>query len=456
MNFGTYNDGFFNVDEKHGFLPIKDPLDKISMKYFELRKTMEDFYICQKNERKGILGIPDKIVNCVKNIPNFEKLIYQEKDPFILQSLFRTYTFLASGYTLESSYQEFIKTGNYGNARTFLPKNIARPLVVLSEKLEVYPWLDYHYAYALGNYKRIDKSGTLHWKNLDMICKFSGTSDEIGFIMLHVYINELSPKLIESIRDENIELCANVMKQMNERRKEMWKASNYKNYNDFRIFIMGIKGNYKIFNNGVIFEDCFDNEPQEFRGQTGAQDDIIPTMDIFTGIIDYYPQNQLTKYLYDLRTYRPKVIQKFLDDLLNYYKENPLFERLKHKNDDKSIIDLLKIIDEVYYFRNGHWQFVQKYIISNTKYEIATGGTPIISWLINQIEAVLLYENKILKYLVEKNIDESFKNYNDYLNILNSYDSKRILLQEQKKILLEKNYDSDLLFSKNVELKLND
>ena len=56
---------------------------------------------------------------------------------------------------------------------------------------------------------------------------------------------------------------------------------------------------------------------------------------------------------------------------------------------------LLAIVEEIYKFRNGHWQFVQKYIMSNTKYAKATGGTPIISWIPNQIKSVLNYSFKI-------------------------------------------------------------
>ena len=36
-------------------------------------------------------------------------------------------------------------------------------------------------------------------------------------------------------------------------------------------------------------------------------------------------------------------------------------------------------------------------IMKNTKYQIATGGTPIISWIPNQIGAVLKYMNDILE-----------------------------------------------------------
>ena len=82
---------------------------------------------------------------------------------------------------------------------------------------------------------------------------------------------------------------------MNERRKEMWKASRWQHYNDFRIFIMGVKGTEEIFGPGVTYEGVWD-EPKAFRGQTGAQDDIIPMQDIFSGVIFHYPQNELTKY----------------------------------------------------------------------------------------------------------------------------------------------------------------
>lgn len=427
MNFDKYDDGFFCIGSAYGFLPKRDPLPKVPVIYFELQKIMEDLHIFQNSTRLGILGIPNKIVNTIKMIPNFEDRIQHEKDPFVLHALFRAYAFIASGFLLESSYQECLQSGHYGRARRRLPENIAKPFVCISEKLNVHPWLDYHYAYALGNYIRIDPSKSLHWKNLDMACKFSGTKDEIGFIMLHVYINELSPRLIEGIQKEDLALCARVITEMNERRKEMWIASDPKHYNDFRIFIMGIKGNPSIFGEGVIYEGCFDNEPQQYRGQTGAQDDIIPTLDIFTGIIRYYPENELTQYLHDLRTYRPKVVQTFFHDLEDYYNKYPLLDLLRSQHDYENIVHLLTIIDQVFQFRQGHWHFVEKYIIANTDYGQATGGTPIISWLKNQILAVLEYEKDILNYLSDPCRHQDIircQNYQEFIALQKSFDQK--------------------------------
>lgn len=459
-----YTDGFFNVSGENGFLPTKEPLKELPIRYEELQQLIDDLPITKNNGEKGILSIPDEIVRRVELLPNYEDIVANEDDVYVLQALFRAYTFVTSAYTLEPSFLEYLQTGNYGEARRLLPKNVSKPLVIVSSKLQVYPFLDYHYAYSLGNYVKKDNDGTLDWQNLDMACKFSGTTDEIGFIMLHVYINELSPKLINSIMNygKNINInnclkeCSEVMESMNLRRKEMWKASRHERYNDFRVFIMGIKGNTHLYGDGLVYEDCFNNEPQQYRGQTGAQDSIIPTVDIFTGIVDYYPENKLTEYLMDLRTYRPKCIQEFFIDLRDYYQNNNIFKTLSNNKNYEGLIYLLKIVDEVYLFRNGHWQFVQKYIMANTKYEFATGGTPITSWLINQIEAVLQYEKIILSYLND-NIDLTiFENYLIYKDINEAYERKEKLLIEQVNILNERNYNVDLVYIKNVELNLED
>lgn len=76
---------------------------------------------------------------------------------------------------------------------------------------------------------------------------------------------------------------------------------------------MGIQGNDEIFPNGVVYEGVFNNIPQYYRGETGAQDSIIPSADNAFGL--KYPRNQLTEYLFELRDYRPKPHKDFIDDL---------------------------------------------------------------------------------------------------------------------------------------------
>ena len=193
-----YSDGFFNVGKDNGFLPKSIPLEKLPKSYSILQDILDKMPVKINNE-SGYLDQPGAIHSAVKSLPNYFEQVSDETDIMLIQALYRGYCFLASAYTLEPSFQHYRKTGDYGKAQNILPIQIAQPFVEVSNKLDVYPWLDYHYAYSLGNYKKIDKSGDHKWSNLDMCVRFSGQPDEVGFIMLHVDINQHSPSLVGSV-----------------------------------------------------------------------------------------------------------------------------------------------------------------------------------------------------------------------------------------------------------------
>lgn len=446
----NYSDGFFCVCPEHGFLPVHDPLVTLPERYAELQAVLSNLPEILRN--KG------EIETRVAALPNYAEQAQAEEDVFVIQALFRGYTFLASGYLLEPSHHHNLEHGRYGPARRRLPENVAVPLWRVAEKLDVYPFLDYHYAYSSGNYVRKDPSKDLHWTNLDMSCKFSGTNDETGFIMVHVYINEVGPQLLRYVwslandrRIDDLEHMYNAVLEMNERRKAMWKASDYHNYNAFRVFIMGIKGNDQLFGDGVVYEGISE-EPQQFRGQTGAQDDIIPTLDIFTGVTRYYPDNMLTRYLLDLRSYRPKCVQKFFEDVQAAFDNQSVFSLVKDSSEH--LAWLAAIVDQVYLFRNGHWQFVQKYIMANTRYSVATGGTPITSWLPNQIEACLHYQRELLEMINEAELSEKTRPI--FAALKETYPNKVRLLNSQIEELRDANFNVDRIYELNEELNLAD
>jgi len=460
LNLGRYSDNFFEVNHLNGFLPKKSPLAVLPERYNELQVLIDEMPIKKANGQDGLLAIEGAIDDAVKKLKNYKDLVKNEDDIFINQALFRAYAFLTSAYLLAPSHFSFQKTKKYGRAHRLLPSQLSEPFVLVSEKLDVYPFIDYHYAYSLGNYVKIDNSKGYEWENLAMAAKFSGMDDERGFIMLHVDINQHSPQLVGSILDflkskdnsgvnQSLNNCLSSMKSINERRQIMWQASRWKHYNDFRVFIMGIKGNDEIFGDGVIYEGISE-EPVQYRGQTGAQDNIIPTADIFTGVIDYYPSNDLTKYLLDLRSYRPKCIQNFLSDLKDEMKENRLFNSIKKSKNEEGLCLLIQILDEIYYFRNGHWQFVQKYIMANTKYAKATGGTPIISWIPNQITAVLNYMSDVLELIPDN------ASFLDKALFTQQLSKKISLLEKQLQLLHGDNYNAEDVFALNKKHKLND
>ena len=130
--------------------------------------------------------------------------------------------------------------------------------------------------------------------------------------------------------------------------------------------------------------------------------------------------------------------------------DNRLFNNLKESENEEGFCLLLQILDEIYYFRNGHWQFVQKYIMANTKYAKATGGTPIISWIPNQITAVLNYMSDVIDLIPTgtKHLNKS--------SYLDSINKKKDLLNKQLQLLHGDDYNADEVFSLNKKMNLND
>ena len=58
-------------------------------------------------------------------------------------------------------------------------------------------------------------------------------------------------------------------------------------------------------------------------------------------------------------------------------------------------------------FRKKHWNLTKKYIIQTIKHPVATGGTPITTWLPNQLGATLEYMNNVVLNIDQDNVDSS-------------------------------------------------
>jgi indoleamine 2,3-dioxygenase len=116
----------------------------------------------------------------------------------------------------------------------------------------------------------------------------------------------------------------------------------------------------------------------------------------------------------------------------------------------------LGILEEIYFFRNGHWQFVQKYIMANTPYAKATGGTPITSWLPNQIKSVLNQIQDVINAMssIDNNGDETA---NEIFNRLQqTIAQKKQLLADQLAMVEEAHFSPDKVFSLNEKYDLKD
>jgi hypothetical protein len=97
----------------------------------------------------------------------------------------------------------------------------------------------------------------------------------------------------------------------------------------------------------------------------------------------------------------------------------------------------------------------------NTKYNVATGGTPINTWIPNQIEATLKTMKNVLllmnKYIYPKDVNDScLLNLEIYSKKELDWNNKVKMLVEQIEELKKANYDAKLCYYTNFRHSLSD
>lgn len=179
--------------------------------------------------------------------------------------------------------------------------------------------------------------------------------------------------------------------------------SKPRDYTSFRTFIFGITSQ-SMFPNGVVYEGINDGKPMSFRGESGANDSMIPLMDNFLQIP--MPDTPLTEILRDFRKYRPSNHRAFLQQVRDKAVGVDLRGfalRLRgppgggedggEGGDGEAVWESrrlwLQLLDQVREFRWRHWCFGKEYILKMTSHPTATGGSPVVTWLPNQLSAVL-------------------------------------------------------------------
>ncbi|OCK74080.1 hypothetical protein K432DRAFT_212890 [Lepidopterella palustris CBS 459.81] len=99
------------------------------------------------------------------------------------------------------------------------------------------------------------------------------------------------------------------------------------------------------------------------------------------------PATPLTEILTDFRSYRPGNHRDFLEAVRDFAQSCGI--KSFALEDEMSAALYLRALDQVRDFRWRHWCFTREYILKRTMYPVATGGSPIVTWLPNQLEAVL-------------------------------------------------------------------
>jgi indoleamine 2,3-dioxygenase len=388
----------FEVTIKNGFLPRRAPLPELPSKYRELENLLQRMPIQTKDGEKGLLATGDFGAALENELPLYD--VSQETDIHVLSALFRDYTFALSAYLLEPCDLNYKKTFKYGRGREKVPKNLAIPITKVARSLSMRPFMEYATCYALNNYKVKNNSLPLTVDNMELVRSFSGMRSEFGFILTHIAMVRFSPNMVkytldvlDACRQQDREAFNRAMigfndtlSLINAEMEIMWSVSRPNDYAQFRTFIMGTKDQIEMFPDGIVYEGV-SPQGQYYRGESGANDNIIPTVDNLLELTEEMPVNALTEILREFRSYRPPKHTEWLTFVEKSAKEVGI--RKFAIQDPVSTMLYMQVLDQNRDFRNRHWNLTKEYIIKLTQHPRATGGSPILSWLPNQLSVVL-------------------------------------------------------------------
>ncbi|KAJ6601219.1 indoleamine 2,3-dioxygenase gamma type [Mycena vulgaris] len=392
----------FMVSTTRGFLPRSEPIVTLPEEFDPLESILARMPIKTLDGTPGLLADGTFGETVLKELPDLTWAVEKYADNLTLQTaLYRDYCFLASAYLLEPCHTRFLKGEPYGLGRQTLPKNISLPISRCAAIAGFQPFMEYAGSYALFNYRLADPAKGLEYSNLRLIRAFEHgldpSSSEAGFVLVHVDMVQNSGPLVAGVMSslsacaandrsaftDGLETIVRAMTKVNQVMDNMWGKSKPNDYTSFRTFIFGITSQ-SMFPDGVVYEGVSD-KPLSFRGESGANDSMIPLCDNFLQIS--MPSTPLTAILKDFRAYRPGNHREFLEYVNT--RSRVLGVKEYALSDKESASAYLRILNQVRDFRWRHWCFTREYILKKTAHPTATGGSPIVTWLPNQLIAVM-------------------------------------------------------------------
>jgi indoleamine 2,3-dioxygenase len=366
----------WNINAR-GFLPPNDPLETlctINYEYAPLNNTLENISVILPNLLDERL-VREELVSQLRTPGIYEDSYFSGLTGDYAERVMLIYSYMASAYV-------YARQENPANR---IPKEISIPLVAVAQKVGRPPILSYA-SYCLFNWRRLDINKPIELGNIELLQNFcgdkSGKRDEDWFILVHVDIEAKAAEAINTIMDifahPNVNILTLVLDlekivcsltNMNNTLKRMTEFCDPDNYYRWvRPYIFGFKN--------VVYEGCFDNQPQTFRGETGAQSSIVPMMIAALGI--KHVDTMLTQHLKEMRDYMPPQHRLFLQNLEARSANNNLRTAANTPKLKKLYNECMQQLLE---FRSTHFNYAVNYIAQKVDNPEGTGGTPYVPWL---------------------------------------------------------------------------
>ena len=256
-----------------------------------------------------------------------------------------------------------------------LPRNIAIPLCNACRLLNRPPILSYD-GYALYNWKRFRPDGPIALGNIDTIQNFVHMYDEHWFILVHVEIEAAAARILAAIDRMKEPLAAGrcgeaIDRPLAEIAKAVWQQveviKRIPEKMDPHLYFKTFRPYIRFFEN-VVYEGV-EAEPISYRGETGAQSSIQPTLVAFLKIP--HQPSLLTNHLADMRRFMPAEHQRVIEEVEALPPVKPLAS--------KEVFN--EVLEAIATFREVHFGWADLYIHRHVQDPRGTGGTPYRQWL---------------------------------------------------------------------------
>jgi indoleamine 2,3-dioxygenase len=263
---------------------------------------------------------------------------------------------------------------------TILPANIASPLYQVCGLLQRPPILSYD-GYALYNWRRFRKDAPIALGNIDTIQNFVHLYDEHWFILVHIEIEALTASILDAIAkvqlaqttDDRATIDDALLTIADSVRQQVRVLQRIPENMDPALYFRTFRPYIRFFEN-VSYETSPARETSgmvrmNFRGETGAQSSIMPTLVAFMKIP--HKPSMLTNHLADMRNYMPLEHRRLIESV----EAMPSIRNIADKDAYNEVLEAMAD------FRTVHYGWAQEYINRRTSDPRGTGGTPYMNWL---------------------------------------------------------------------------
>ena len=365
------------------FLPYKDPLKEYKSSSTSLNRLAD---IADQLPKLLLTNNVQKIINSLNTNDLSVGLLIKNKNIRELKLAMVQLSFISHAYIWGAKSPSKI-----------LPEAIAKPWTQVATILGRPPILSYA-SYCLDNWYRLNKKEGISLENIGLLTNFLGGVDEDWFVTIHVCIEDAAREAIaaadsisklndkNSVKDfsDQLKLIISSLRKVNSIFSRMpEKCDPYVYYHRVRPFIFGTKDNPDL-KEGLTYKNQFNNKPQFFRGETGAQSSIMPFLDGALGI--YHTEDHLRHYLNEMRDYMPPKHRRSIEIVEK--RSNAKSCILESK---KLTLEYNKCLEEIRVFRAQHLEFAATYIHKQSQITnpfgrggstiTGTGGTPFMKYL---------------------------------------------------------------------------